>query len=76
VISYHSLEDRRVKQALAGYAHPCVCPPRLAVCACGRRPVFRLLGKKARRPGPEELALNPRARSARLRAAERTEEAA
>lgn len=76
VISYHSLEDRRVKQALAGYASPCVCPPRLAVCACGRRPVFRLLGKKARRPGPEELAVNPRARSARLRAAERTEEAA
>lgn len=76
VISYHSLEDRRVKRALAGYANPCTCPPRLAVCVCGRRPVFRLLGKKARRPGPEELAANPRARSARLRAAVRTEEAA
>lgn len=73
VISYHSLEDRRVKQAMAAWAAPCACPPRLAVCACGKKPLFTPLTRKARRPGPEELAGNPRARSARLRAAQRTE---
>ncbi|MFZ5586571.1 MAG: 16S rRNA (cytosine(1402)-N(4))-methyltransferase RsmH [Thermodesulfobacteriota bacterium] len=73
VISYHSLEDRRVKQAMTAWAAPCDCPPRLAVCACGKKPLFTPLTKKAVRPGPEELAANPRARSARLRAARRTE---
>lgn len=73
VISYHSLEDRPVKRALAGLARPCLCPPRLAVCACGKKPLVRLLTPKALRPTDEEVAANPRARSARLRAAERTE---
>lgn len=76
VISYHSLEDRPVKRALAGLARPCVCPPRLAVCACGRRPLVELVTPKALRPSAEEVAANPRARSARLRAAARTEAAA
>lgn len=73
VISYHSLEDRRVKQAMAAWAAPCTCPPRLAMCVCGKKPLFTPLTKKAVRPGPEELDANPRARSARLRAARRTE---
>lgn len=76
VISYHSLEDRRVKKALAAYAHPCTCPPRLPRCQCGRQPLFAPLHKKALRPTPQEVADNPRARSARLRSAVRTEAAA
>jgi 16S rRNA (cytosine1402-N4)-methyltransferase len=76
VIAYHSLEDRPVKRTLAGLARPCVCPPRLAVCVCGKKPLLRLLTSKALRPGADEVAANPRARSARLRAAERTGETA
>ncbi|BEQ16365.1 16S rRNA (cytosine(1402)-N(4))-methyltransferase RsmH [Desulfoferula mesophila] len=75
VLSYHSLEDRRVKKAIAAWANPCTCPPDLPVCACGRLPLFKPLGKLGR-PGEAEVALNPRARSARLRAAVRTEAAA
>ncbi len=73
IISYHSLEDRRVKKSLAAYAHPCTCPPRLPRCQCGRLPLFTPLHKKALRPSPQEVADNPRSRSARLRVAERTE---
>jgi 16S rRNA (cytosine1402-N4)-methyltransferase len=76
VISYHSLEDRPVKRALAGLARPCHCPPRLAVCVCGKKPLVDLLTPKALRPSEGEVAANPRARSARLRAAARTEVAA
>ncbi len=76
VISYHSLEDRRVKQALRALAHPCTCPPRLASCVCGRRPLMDLPQAKALKPSPEEIAANPRSRSARLRWAVRTEVAA
>jgi 16S rRNA (cytosine1402-N4)-methyltransferase len=76
VISYHSLEDRPVKRALAALARPCHCPPRLAVCVCGKKPLVGLLTPKALRPGADEVAANPRARSARLRAAVRTEAAA
>lgn len=76
IISYHSLEDRRVKKALAGYYQRCTCPPRLPRCQCGRLPLFTPLHKKALRPGAGEVADNPRARSARLRAAARTEVAA
>ncbi|MEW5912049.1 MAG: 16S rRNA (cytosine(1402)-N(4))-methyltransferase RsmH [Thermodesulfobacteriota bacterium] len=75
VLSYHSLEDRRVKQAIGRWARPCTCPPELPVCACGRRPLFMPLGR-LKRPGASEVADNPRARSARLRAALRTQEAA
>jgi 16S rRNA (cytosine1402-N4)-methyltransferase len=75
VLSYHSLEDRRVKKAITAWANPCTCPPDLPVCACGRLPLFKPLGKLGR-PGEAEVALNPRARSARLRAAVRTEAAA
>jgi 16S rRNA (cytosine1402-N4)-methyltransferase len=73
IISYHSLEDRRVKRAFKSLAHPCACPPRLAVCACGKKPLLSLPQAKAIKPSEAEVASNPRARSARLRVAVRTE---
>lgn len=75
VISYHSLEDRLVKQWIRTMADPCVCPPEMAVCGCGRRPQVEPLGRGVRKPSPSEVAANPRARSARLRAARRLGEA-
>jgi 16S rRNA (cytosine1402-N4)-methyltransferase len=75
-ISFHSLEDRAVKQFLAARAQGCVCPPDLPVCACGREPEADLLTRRPVDPGPEELAANPRARSAHLRAAVKIAEAA
>jgi 16S rRNA (cytosine1402-N4)-methyltransferase len=71
VIAYHSLEDRLVKRRLRAEARGCVCPPRQPVCTCGRRPRVRVLTPRAVRPTEEETRGNPRARSARLRAAER-----
>jgi 16S rRNA (cytosine1402-N4)-methyltransferase len=68
-ISFHSLEDRRVKRYLADRARGCVCPPELPVCVCGREPEADLLTKRAIAPGPGELERNPRASSAHLRAA-------
>lgn len=71
VIAYHSLEDRAVKRALKSLAQRCVCPPRLPACGCGRENLVRLLTSKPVRPSAEEIEANPRARSARLRVAER-----
>ena len=71
MISYHSLEDRIVKRRFAAGATDCVCPPDLPVCGCGRSAELRLLTRRPLVPGEEEVAANPRARSARLRAAER-----
>jgi 16S rRNA (cytosine1402-N4)-methyltransferase len=71
VLSYHSLEDRIVKRFFAAARRGCVCPPELPVCVCGRNPRLRLLTRKSVTPTPEEVATNPRSRSARLRAAER-----
>ena len=68
-ISFHSLEDRRVKQFLADRARGCVCPPELPVCVCGREPEAELLTKRAVAPRTEELERNPRSASAHLRAA-------
>lgn len=68
-ISFHSLEDRRVKRFLAERARGCICPPDLPVCACGRTAEAALLSRRSISPSPEELAHNPRAASARLRAA-------
>jgi len=68
-ISFHSLEDRRVKRFLAERARGCVCPPELPVCVCGREPEAELLTRRAVAPGPEEIARNPRSKSAHLRAA-------
>ncbi|HEY3192578.1 MAG TPA: 16S rRNA (cytosine(1402)-N(4))-methyltransferase RsmH [Solirubrobacterales bacterium] len=74
-ISFHSLEDRRVKRFLADRARGCVCPPELPVCVCGREPEAELLTKRAIAPGAEELERNPRAASAHLRAALKIREA-
>jgi 16S rRNA (cytosine1402-N4)-methyltransferase len=70
-ISYHSLEDRLVKQRLALGSRGCVCPPDLPVCGCGKAAELALLTRRALRPQPDEVVSNPRARSARLRAAEK-----
>ena len=68
-ISFHSLEDRRVKRFLADRARGCICPPDFPVCACGREPEAELLTSRAIAPTPGEVADNPRARSGKLRAA-------
>jgi len=73
VISYHSLEDRRVKTSFAGEAKGCDCPPQFPVCVCGKKPRLKLLTRKAAVPTPAEVETNPAARSAKLRAAERLE---
>jgi 16S rRNA (cytosine1402-N4)-methyltransferase len=71
VLSYHSLEDRIVKRFLAAERRGCVCPPEIPVCVCGRNPRLRLLTRPSLTPTAQEIAANPRARSARMRAAER-----
>jgi 16S rRNA (cytosine1402-N4)-methyltransferase len=71
VISYHSLEDRLVKDTLAREAATCICPPELPVCVCQHQPTLRLVQRRIIRPGTEEVAQNPRSRSARMRVAER-----
>jgi 16S rRNA (cytosine1402-N4)-methyltransferase len=68
VISYHSLEDRRVKNAFREWSRACVCPPELPVCQCRGAALGETLTRKVVRPSPEEVAANPRSRSARLRA--------
>ena len=68
-ISFHSLEDRRVKRFLAERTRGCICPPDLPVCGCGRTPQAELVFRRAAAPTPGEVADNPRSRSARLRAA-------
>ena len=70
-ISFHSLEDRRVKRFLADRARGCICPPDLPVCGCGRTPEAELLTRRAVAPTPGEVAHNPRSASGRLRAARR-----
>jgi 16S rRNA (cytosine1402-N4)-methyltransferase len=74
VISFHSLEDRIVKRFFAAQARGCTCPPDLPVCVCGKKPTLRVVTRRAVRPSPAETAENPRAASARLRVAVRTEE--
>jgi 16S rRNA (cytosine1402-N4)-methyltransferase len=69
VISFHSLEDRIVKRFLRDQERGCTCPPDFPVCVCGREPVLRATPRRAIRPSPGETAANPRAASARLRAA-------
>jgi 16S rRNA (cytosine1402-N4)-methyltransferase len=71
VLSYHSLEDRIVKRFMAGERRGCVCPTEIPVCVCGRQPRLRLVTRPSLTPTDAEVAANPRARSARLRAAER-----
>ncbi len=71
VLSFHSLEDRIVKQRLKALEKGCTCPPQMPACVCGKTPAVRLLTKKVVRPTPEEVASNPMARSTRLRAIEK-----
>jgi 16S rRNA (cytosine1402-N4)-methyltransferase len=71
VLSYHSLEDRIVKRFLDVERKGCICPPELPVCVCGKSPRLRLVTRPSLTPTDAEIAANPRARSARLRAAER-----
>ena len=76
VLTYHSLEDRIVKQAFAAAARDCICPPRVPVCTCANKAMLRLINKHPITASEEEIAANPRSRSAKLRAAERLERAA
>jgi 16S rRNA (cytosine1402-N4)-methyltransferase len=71
VLSYHSLEDRQVKETFRHESAGCLCPPGLPVCVCGGNRVLKVLTKRPVRPGAAETAANPRSRSARLRAAEK-----
>ena len=71
VLSYHSLEDRIVKRFIQSERRGCVCPPEVPVCVCGRNPRLRLITRPSLTPTAAEISANPRARSARLRAAER-----
>ncbi|MBQ3077439.1 MAG: 16S rRNA (cytosine(1402)-N(4))-methyltransferase RsmH [Clostridia bacterium] len=71
VITFHSLEDRIVKETFADLARGCTCPPDFPVCVCGNRPTVALTPKKPISPSEEEIAANPRSRSARLRVCER-----
>lgn len=70
IVSYHSLEDRMVKEFFAIHSAVCVCPPEFPVCVCGKKPEFRLLTKSAVKACEEEIKSNPRSRSARMRAVE------
>jgi len=72
-ISFHSLEDRRVKRFLADRTRGCICPPDLPVCGCGRTPEAELVFRRSVAPTPGEVAANPRSKSARLRAARKLE---
>ena len=72
-ISFHSLEDRRVKRFLAARARGCICPPELPICVCGRQPEAELLTRRAIAPTPGEVAANPRSKAAHLRAAHKLE---
>jgi 16S rRNA (cytosine1402-N4)-methyltransferase len=70
-LTYHSLEDRPVKQAMAEWERTCVCPRDIPECVCGKKPLFKKINKKMVKPQAREIEANPRARSAILRAAER-----
>ena len=70
IITFHSLEDRIVKEAFRKQEHPCICPPQFPVCVCGKKPLGRVITRKPILPSKEELEENPRSRSAKLRVLE------
>jgi len=72
-ITFHSLEDRRVKRFLGALATGCICPPEIPICVCGHEPEAELLTRRAVAPTPGEVAANPRSKSAHLRAARKLE---
>lgn len=71
VITFHSLEDRICKQFFKEQSRGCICPPDFPVCTCGRKPELKMITKKPVLPSPEEIERNQRARSAKLRVAEK-----
>ena len=71
VITFHSLEDRIVKRCFKTLENPCICPPKAPICTCGRKPAAKVLAGGAVKPSEDEVERNPRARSAKLRVAER-----
>jgi len=71
VISFHSLEDRIVKRRFRTLERGCICPPKMPVCVCGRKPTLKILTKRPVTPQEEEIKANPRCRSAKLRAADK-----
>ena len=71
IITFHSLEDRIVKEAFRKQENPCICPPQFPVCVCGKKPLGRVITRKPILPSKEELEENPRSRSAKLRVLER-----
>ena len=71
IITFHSLEDRIVKTAMADAAKGCTCPPQFPVCVCGKKPKVKLISRKPIVASDEELEANPRARSAKLRVCEK-----
>ncbi|MYC06550.1 MAG: 16S rRNA (cytosine(1402)-N(4))-methyltransferase RsmH [Chloroflexi bacterium] len=71
VITYHSIEDRIVKNAIRHMASNCICPPSVPQCACDKEPTVRIINRRVIRPSNEEVRANPRSRSARIRIAER-----
>ena len=71
VIAYHSLEDRLVKTAMRTESTDCLCPPEVMICACGHTARLRLVNRRVLKPSSDEVAVNPRSRSARIRVAER-----
>ena len=72
IITFHSLEDRIVKQAFKRFENPCVCPPKMPMCVCGKKPVGKVVTRKPIVPSEEELEVNPRSRSAKLRVFEKS----
>lgn len=70
IITFHSLEDRIVKEAFRKQENPCICPPQFPVCVCGKKPLGRVITRKPILPSKEELEKNPRSRSAKLRVLE------
>ena len=71
VVSYHSLEDRIVKRFFKRESKGCICPPKAPACVCGHKATLKIITKKIVKPSEEEIRINPRARSAKLRVAER-----
>jgi len=74
VISFHSGEDRRIRDLIENSVHPCSCPPELPMCVCGKKPMMRWLQKKPLRAAEQEISDNPRSRSSMLRVAQRLSE--
>lgn len=73
VITFHSLEDRLVKRCFQRLQNPCTCPPKAPICTCGKKPIVKILAHGAVAPTEEEVDRNPRARSAKLRVAQKLE---